>query len=53
MDQSQKLSVLAAAFQDNTQESAVLGSEFIGTFYIVLTQVPTKSCLNHADLSGS
>lgn len=28
--------------EDNTQESAVLGSEFIGTFYIVLTQVSSR-----------
>lgn len=28
--------------EDNTQESAVLGSEFIGTFYIVLTEVSSR-----------
>lgn len=30
---------LSILLEDNNQESAVLGSEFIGTFYIVLTQV--------------
>eukprot|EP00434_Breviolum_minutum_P004280 symbB.v1.2.003775.t1/scaffold207.1/size268535/22 len=33
---------LSILLEDNNQESAVLGSEFIGTFYIVLTQVSCR-----------
>jgi len=33
---------LSRLHEENIQESAVLGSEFIGTFYIVLTQVSCK-----------
>ncbi|CAJ1420121.1 unnamed protein product [Effrenium voratum] len=42
--------IMSSAIQENIQESALLGAEYIGTFYIVLTQVLTMLSSTGGDI---